>query len=303
MCQIGSIYSLSGRRIHKGKRTSSLDGDRIIDLNPEKIPKTHVLKILIKCIIGRRLILNPFYGGPWFSQFGHFLAETLSRINKSNNLTKCYFIFHTMDMDPNYQKPFCWQLKILSMLGINKIKVLTNQDYLAINLKILDERVVFPNFISSSTIHTYDAIKQKNVLSISTEPFIFFSRSKLDQFHLRLDSSLNNDIEELFLKFNFKILHPEILSIEEQINYAWRSRIIAGVRGSALHLSLFSNTHMPIIEVGDSHQTGPNPLQVAICEVKMQNLIYFQFDQKANTHDLKLMEKRLLEIISKVGGG
>lgn len=303
MSQIGSIYNVFGQRVHKGKRTSSVDGDRIVDCNDDRLSKIKILKIFVKCLLKRRVLLSPYYAGPWFSQFGHFLAETISRLDTSKKLAGSQFIFHTMDMDPDFQKPLRWQLKMLSSLGISRVKVLTSQDHIAINLKILEERVTFPHAINPSAISTYNFIKSKNESSVTYKPFIFFSRSRLHNFHIRMDLNLNYQIESLFSKYDFQILHPENLPIEEQIACSSQAKIVAGVRGSALHLSLFSREQTPVLEIGDSHQTGPNPLQVAICKAKLQNLIYFQFNRQSKTHNLQVIEKKLSEMVSKMSGG
>ena len=98
--QEGAIYTLLGNIIPESIRKSGVDGDAIIDTNPIKLSIFKVISLCVTCIFHRRIVINSYYLGPWFSSLGHFLIESITRINSKMLSQKAKWVFHTMDGSP-----------------------------------------------------------------------------------------------------------------------------------------------------------------------------------------------------------
>lgn len=72
-------------------------------------------------------------------------------------------------------------------------------------------------------------------------------------------------MDEMMEELGFKVIHPEQLDIEEQLKIAGDARILAGLSGSALHISAFSHPDTVTLEIGD--------FRTARRGVKMQEVI------------------------------
>ena len=173
------------------------------------------------------------YGGCLFGHWGHFLLESLSRIYA---IRKCknYPILFTNEND----NVFNLQKIIFKLLGINNeillVKVPTSIENLIYSppgaslspLFITDEQINALKYFyfSENTINKH--IKEK----------IWLSRSKL------LVGTIVNEsaIEKIISKIGYKIIHPETLSLEEQVKLISTSNIVAGFDGSQFYSLLFA---------------------------------------------------------------
>jgi len=68
---------------------------------------------------------------------------------------------------------------------------------------------------------------------------IYLSRSRLDEASRGLEDNRELEIEKIFLDLGFEIVHPQLLSLEEQIYNIRHADLIAGCAGSALHIAVF----------------------------------------------------------------
>jgi capsular polysaccharide biosynthesis protein len=63
------------------------------------------------------------------------------------------------------------------------------------------------------------------------------------------------------------VVHPETLPITEQIELVRGARVLAGLSGSALHLSAFAEPGTQVLTVGDRRDLGkPMPAQTMLDE-------------------------------------
>jgi capsular polysaccharide biosynthesis protein len=69
---------------------------------------------------------------------------------------------------------------------------------------------------------------------------VYLSRSKLDPSQRGLSEGQERLIEDIFRRYGFEIVHPQLLSLAEQIRTVRRASHVAGCVGSQMHLLAFS---------------------------------------------------------------
>ncbi|MGL4428546.1 MAG: glycosyltransferase family 61 protein [Silvania sp.] len=183
-----------------------------------------------------------FFIGSIHRHFGHFLVEGLSRLwaldfipnNIKDNMN--FLIYE--DSIPNFA------IQTLEILGISSDKIVYAPKHAIV------ERLFVPD-VSYKTHHwasnlmqsTYNNISREISPNAQSERRIYLSRKHTS------DRPLDNEdrIEKIFSSFNFEIIHPEKLTIKEQIKIISESKFIAGPVGSQMYLSAFSKSKTIII--------------------------------------------------------
>ena len=297
MSQKGGLYNLRGNLITDSCRSSGLLGDQIHDITPKKIGFVLVVKYLFLAIIKRQVFFCSRFAGPWFSHFGHFLLESFSRLSVCEPGEK--LIFHPFDLDEVNDRVQNFQISLLELIGITKsqIKIVRGLPCLLIYSKFSSEVVKFPISIKPEAIDFYQDISRRFQLKESTNERIYFSRNNSSSVNSRVSSRLNIVIEDLFKKYQFKIVYPELLNIEDQISLVCNANIISGFRGSAMHLAIFARPGTPIMEFGDRELAGINTMQLEICTKLNLPFIFEPYDNLKDTLDLKSIEANILKII------
>jgi hypothetical protein len=169
------------------------------------------------------------YGGCFFGHFGHFIWESLSRLYTIRQCKNYPILF--ISSDDGYLDGY---REFFKLLGIN------NEIHL-VKLPTSVENLVYSH--PGSTIappHITD--EQMNALKYyyfndkNSNEKIWLSRSKL------LVGTIINEstIEKILAKIGYKIIHPEILSLQEQIRLISTSDIVAGFDGSQFYTVLFA---------------------------------------------------------------
>lgn len=291
--QVGAIYSLFGNIVPESLRESGLDGDSITNTNPVRLTARQVLKILIRCIFTRSVFFNTYYLGPWFSNFGHFLLESITRINTNIIISRYKLLFHTMDTSIPHQKIFQYQERLLTAIGINRnrIKILINNPVLIFNSIIVPGNAIFPRELKPAALEVINLIKKSNKRNLDFGERVYLSRQKLSLDRQRIPKNLSLDLENIFQNYGFKVIHPQELDIQDQISAISRAKFLAGLQGSALHLSIFCDPGTKIIEIGDEVQTiFPNTQQKIICNLLSQNFYFIPFDAVEKAYDFKKIE-------------
>ncbi len=93
------------------------------------------------------------------------------------------------------------------------------------------------------------------------DPLIYLSRSS---FHggnagarrARTDQARDARLDAIFAEAGFRIVHPETLPIGQQIEMVRGAQVLAGLSGSALHLSAFAEPGTRVLIVGDRRSRG-----------------------------------------------
>ena len=206
------------------------------------------------------------YAGVLINHFGHFLVEGLSRLwywceNVDKNL-------HIAFLMPKNQPIFPQFWEFMNLLGIdrNKVHIIKkvtkfNKIYVPYQAHVLDT-----SYNEKFTI-PYRHISSK--VSAKNKEKYYISRSKFKGGTLCLGEYL---FENMYKKNGFKIVHPEKLSLKEQIYVMKNASELAGISGTGMHMALFAddNIDITILERTDN----PVPEQAIINQAIKANAYY-----------------------------
>ena len=296
MSQKGGLYNFERNLILDSSRSSGLLGDQINNITPNKLGFSLFVRYIFLAIVKRQIFFNSRFAGPWFSHFGHFLLESFSRLRESKPGEK--LLFHPFDLDADNDKLQKFQISLLEVIGINQsqIKIVRDDPCLLIFSKYSPEVVQFPLSIEPEAIDFYQEISKRFQQKNSPNQRLFFSRNNLLSTNSRVSNHLNLMVEDLFKKYKFQIIHPELLNIEDQISLVSNAQIISGFRGSAMHLAIFARPGTSIMEFGDRELTGMNTMQLEICNKLNLPFIFEPYDNLKDTLDLKSIEANIIKL-------
>ena len=297
MYQNGGLYNLKRNLISVSGRSSGLLGDQIINVTPKKLGFFLFIKYLSLALIEHQVFYRARFAGPWFSHFGHFLLESFSRLREYVPGEK--LIFHPFDLEAINDEVKIFQISLFGLIGINKsqIKIVRSRPCLLVRSKFSSELIQFPLSIKPEAIDFYQGISMRFQIKEPASQRLFFSRNNNSTINSRVSNQLNQTVEDLFKKYQFKIIHPELLKIEEQISLVANADIISGFRGSAMHLAIFAKPGTPIMEFGDRELTGMNTMQLEICRQLNLPFIFEPYDLEKDSLDLKSIEVNIIKLI------
>lgn len=209
------------------------------------------------------------YLGFMFRHFGHFLTESLTRVWAVKELGwKGPVIFHA---SPYLNEIKAYQLEILDKMGIDPDKVEMPRHPMRFR------KVHIPAASMAIQSYIYDIQKQAFEASghradRETKDFekVYVSRAGIDT--TRAIGEL--ELEQLLAGEGFKIVRPEIHSIDEQIRIFNSARIYVGCLGSAMHNLLYATQNPEVIFLCRDRPINKNYL--LIDSIKSFNSIYFR---------------------------
>jgi hypothetical protein len=125
---------------------------------------------------------------------------------------------------------------------------------------------------------------------------IYFSRTSFDNNRNRSDVLVNRkiygeqQIENIFRKNGFEIIHPNKYSIAQQMSLLKNCKVLAGVSGSALHQSLFLQNGSEVIMLGRNDVLCGIVCQSNIDRLKEHKVFYIEANVSpiadANTYSM-----------------
>lgn len=234
----GAVYT-DGALVHESLRAGGYDGDHVVPGDPLRCdePATDRLD-------GRWL-----YGGHWMGRFGHFITETLTSLwplgQDVDGLVFHRFIF------PGTTLPY--QVELVRRSGWDvPIRVIAHPT--EVEELVVPARPYHPG---RRTGLESVAVWERAAATPPPGPPVFLSRTRLENDRRRSDG---DDLIDGFMeRLGFRVLHPQELPIAEQLRAAAAAPILAGVSGSALHLSAFAPPSTRVLEIGDI-RTRARPL-------------------------------------------
>ena len=208
----------------------------VFDASGSCIPESLLRRTYLKegeCTIGRPTDFGPasihhegpaIYLGPLIDAYGHFLLESLARAWLAEQHPEIPLVWSCRAVRPSLKS---WQKDILNLLGIQNPLV-------CVDVPTRFERLIIPEV--GYQVQTYFHPAHANFLAVVPhEPLpgrkLWLSRSKLD--NLQNESILA--VESRLVDLGWTIVHPEELSIREQMAHIASAERIAGEQGSALH--------------------------------------------------------------------
>jgi Glycosyltransferase 61 len=177
-----------------------------------------------------------YFAGAAFGHFGHFLLEGLSRwwlLALLPEPVRAELRFVLYDEGPLHP----WQLRVLECLGIAADRLL----YLREPMRF--ESMIVPAM--AYHLHRGAARVQCDTWERIGRAFdrgegpsrVYLSRSR-HKHHRALVNEV--EVERQFRAHGFTVMHPQELSIAEQVASIRQARLIAGSAGSAMYLSAFA---------------------------------------------------------------
>lgn len=284
----GAIYSKDGMLIESSRRISGIAGDRVVLSDP---PEEHFP------INGERLGGKTCYIGHIMNHYGHFITESLSNlwILKSEGASFDHYAVHPFIFGSGIA-PFIFEA--FSILGLNIKK-----------LRIIDTAMVFDDIAipSRAWIANYGAYSVSNIIfDIVSSPYRI-SEGKLKLYLSRrevLNRSISNEseIETLFQRAGFVVVHPELLPWQSQLALYGQSSLIAGFGGTAMHNLLFCPRGTPAIIIGDKRARDIIiPTQLACCSLRNSRAVLLPYAENEGNFCLDSLSKNFKLSLSAIG--
>lgn len=225
---------------------------------------------------------NVLYGGLMTSHHGHMITESLSRVWFRNSCTTPILYLGESNLNNNILKIYYMMYGYIPEIIIPKKPLLIKKIYFPT-----------PSFIESkfmSPIHLAQLRIEKKYKIFSGKKAIYLSRRLLAN-----DSrAVKNEqlLEDVFLKMGIKIVHPQLLSLDEQIAEVQNADLLIGPIGSALHNILISNFDGKIIYLTNSlpHLNFPLIDKVLKLQSIYINCINSTSNGKEFTYNIEMIE-------------
>ncbi len=167
-----------------------------------------------------------------FKGYGHALLEVAPRLLYLDQLPPGTRVLTTRKATQPYAEMF-------EAMGVSLDRVSTLRGpALCREAYAVEGPVDLANFVSRDAWQAFARMgKLADASSIATHERIFVSRRRIERRNLQ-----NQDqVEALFSRYGFAIIHPETLSLKDQVRLFANARMIAGPRGSGMHNIVFSS--------------------------------------------------------------
>jgi capsular polysaccharide biosynthesis protein len=228
---LGAVYDADGALVRQSLRFP--DKHRARD--PKSLAMVQGLKT-------ERRIPRALYLGHAFTHFGHFLIETVPALWWARQIDDdVALIFHPFDeAGRNVFAETAHGRDCLALLGLSADRIVMATADLSVEELLLPPRHydmrTGPCYDFREIYRTLAAAARRAPLAPAASR-IYLSRRQLKR-RLR---RLSNDaaVERRLARRGFAVVHPQHMSLADQINAAAGADLVAGVDGSALHLSVF----------------------------------------------------------------
>jgi capsular polysaccharide biosynthesis protein len=217
------------------------------------------------------------YGGNWINQFGHFVTETLTNLWPNDPKVQGV-LFHPFIFGG---EPTTWQLRLLTRAEWRSpIRIIRGP--CVVESLIVPSRPFTTNlFAAPEAVLVWDRVSSVGRPS----RLVFLTRTGLDHDVRRLAG--DDDLDEAMRLMGFDVIHPERLTIDEQLTVIASASVLAGVSGSALHLSAFAPATTRVIEIGDQRVGGaPLPNQLVIDAARGRLTAFVPLTRSGNGRNL-----------------
>lgn len=232
----GAIYTRRGRLVRDSERAKGQRGS----WHSNKNLRGEVLAPHADRLPGRS-----FFLGYWSPGFGHVLLEMLPRLWPAQDYARYdHFVLYPWRMDATpLMEPTTWLRDLLGYCGIPLERVVMVRE--PVRFETID--ITTPPFIlkrgaDPRFLDVFGAIT-KRVLASGTAPLardlpkrIYLSRSLVPG----RTAANEEELESVMERRGFTVLHPQNMSIAEQVATLAQVEVIAGGDGSALHMAAFA---------------------------------------------------------------
>lgn len=251
----GAVHGPDGVLLPLSQRVGGLSYDHALSADPTHLPPWDGCTVDVP---GTWL-----YGGTWFNHFGHFLTETVTTLWP--DVAVDGLVFHPFwfgrDVLP-------WQAAMLALLGETRTPTIVGPHRLRVERLLVPTRPYLPN--GYALPEAVSVWRRMAAAANRDRPGggarrVFLSRAA---HHRALAaagtpskrSSPNEaQVDELFRSRGYQVAHAEQLDFADQVRLVADADVVAGVSGSALHLSVFAPPGTRVVEVSDL-RARPEPV-------------------------------------------
>jgi capsular polysaccharide biosynthesis protein len=258
----GAVYDGAGVLVPESQRGWNGDQADPVAADPEGVRRPRRT---------RRLRGRWLYAGHWSTHFGHFLLEFLPNLwpdPSTQGSSLSGVLVHrpargpmahrdervgltTPDLTP-------WQRQLLDLAGYGGIDLQAVHDRpVRVERLLVPARpVLLKKWALPPAVDVWRRVSEA-VGSRGTHPRVYLSRTR---FHTgvagsqrgRSGEAWDSHLDTTFAEAGFEVVHPETLSVAEQVELVRGARVLAGLAGSAMHLSAFAEPGTRVLVVGDS---------------------------------------------------
>ncbi|EKO3656204.1 glycosyltransferase family 61 protein [Vibrio metschnikovii] len=185
----------------------------------------------------QRLSGLSLYAGILHNHYGHFLTESLARLwpIKQNEQIDHIVYLNSTEHVPNFVYQF------FELIGLkDKLRIIDSESLIVEKLIVAKPALEYPNGFHSDYLVLREELLANNDFPSNTDTRpLFVSRANLCPGYERMIIG-ERQIEQRLSASGAVVIHPETLSIEEQIRYFNAHQTIIGYAGSAMHNLLYT---------------------------------------------------------------
>ncbi len=270
----GAVYDGAGELVPSSQREWNGDAQDPVAADPERVevPRgTH------------RLRGDWLYAGHWCGHFGHFLLELLPNLwpDPSTHGPLAGVLVHHPARGPVARRrarsgllqpdTTSWQREFIHLAGYGELnlRVVNQRPVRVARLLVPSRPVLLKQWARPPAVDLWQRISSA-VGSRGPHRRVYLSRTS---FHADASARVRSDqawdvlLDSRFANAGFAVVHPETMPIAEQIELVRGARVLAGLSGSAMHLSAFAEPGTTVLSIGDRRTPKrPPPSQRIIDE-------------------------------------
>lgn len=267
----GAVHDTDGTLVRASQRRWHGDPLNPIAADPEVVvPPAGV----------RRLEGTWLYAGHFAGHFGHFLLEHLTNLwpDPADLPPLAGVVAHRPARGPmgdphrRLQTPrlATWQADLMSLAGHDPagLRIVHGRDLRVERLVVASRPVLLKRWARPEAVRLWQRVSEA-VGTHGPARRVYLSRTR---FHAedtaeraRTEAAADARLDATFAAAGFAVVHPETLSIAEQVAVVRGADVLAGLSGSALHLSVFATPGTRVLTVGDRRSpTRPTKAQVMV---------------------------------------
>lgn len=205
-----------------------------------------------------------FWGGELTDHYGHFLCESMTRMWALPMIPRKATIMFTARGNTKLETPFIQEF--LRALGvINRVQIIDTPLRLK-NAYVAEPALQHVFRLYSEFAQPHEQVGRVLDDGVRRDRPVYLSRSK---FKGRNAGSAEAEVEEYLVSKGVEVVHPELLTLKQQISIFRNAPVVIGLMGSAFHTSLFT-------------EAGKAAVMVQLTWEKA-NRRFLQFDQLKRT--------------------
>lgn len=287
---LGCLYDADGRRIDLSLRNGRKGGDLGLAADPATLP-AQIRPDDIPRLKGRTLYLGTFQ-----NHYGHFITESLSRFwwheaaDRFDHLVAYGFIHNNGRV---HVQRFHRHMTAILGIPMKRMSLLTAPVRFD-EIVVPEQLFVFGSHVNLGARDIYGKIAEQHRAGIPSGR-IFLTRA----IHPQARLANAHGVEDAFASFGFRVMYPEEVKIERQLDCYANSEIIAGLSGSGMHNCLFSRPGTMTIEVGDRRaRSQPVKNQLIVNALSRVDARFIPFESSSDLEiDIPFVRSRLRDIL------